>query len=156
MASIDGILSDARMAYATGSPHTWKKLEQLSDLEIPTLVADDIDTGVYGQQYKRKIPGLKDVNDAVATMLRDPSSVSAPNQNSLFALNENGTQLWIRIEVHASDNASEDLWEAYEFQGRVGSFEPAAPFGDKQTLKSVFKFSGTTFVRYAPAASQIG
>lgn len=156
MASTNGLLSDARVAYATGSPHTWKKLEQLSDLTIPTLVADDVDTTTYGQAYKRSIPGLKTVNDLSVTFLRDPSSVSAPNQNALFTLNNNGTEVWWRIEIHADTDSTVDLWEAYEFQGRVGSFEPAAAIGDAARLTSVIKFSGTSYVRYEPSASVIG
>jgi len=155
MASNTGVLADAKVAFSLDSPVSWNKVENLNDLVIPTLVADDVDTGVYGIRFKRTIPGLKTVNDMTMKFLRDHSSITAPNQNALFEHNDNGTQLWWRIEVHADEDASVDSWEAYEFEGRVGSFEPAAPFGDKQTLQAVVKFNGTSYTRYAPAASQI-
>lgn len=90
------------------------------------------------------------------TFLRDPTNSSAPYQNSLFTLNANGTQTWWRVEIHASDDASVDLWEAYEFEGRVGSFQPTASFGDAGRLTAVVKFNGTSYSRYEPAASAIG
>lgn len=156
MASIDGLLSDVRVAFRRGSPGTLKKIEQLSDIAIPTLTSDKVNTTTYGQAYKRSIPGLKDVNDMALTMLRDPKSSSSPNQNELFALNSTGEQVWWRIEVHADTDSSVNLWEAYEFEGRVGSFEPAAAIGDAERLTSNVIFSGTSFSRFEPAVSQIG
>lgn len=155
MASIDGVLSDVKVAYATGSPQSWQRLEQLADIQIPTLTSDKVDTTTYGQQYKRSIPGLKDVNDMVMTFLRDPSSSSSPNQNSLFDLNASGVQLWWRVEVHADTDSTVDLWEAYEFEGRVASFEPGHGIGDAGRLNANVVFSGTSYVRYEPAASDI-
>jgi hypothetical protein len=156
MASINGVLSDVRVAYASSSPQTWLKFEQLSDVSIPTLVSDDVDTTTYGQAYKRSIPGLKTVENLVLTMLRDPKSSSSPNQNALFTLNASGAEQWWRIEIHADTDSDVNLWEAYEFQGRVGSFEPSAGIGDAERLVSNIKFSGTSYVRYEPSVSEIG
>lgn len=156
MASNTGVLADVRVAFSDSSPVTWQKLENLSDMDVPSLTADDVDTGIYGLSYKRRIPGLKDVEDMVMTFLRDPSSVSAPNQNELFDLNASGAQKWWRVEIHASDDSTVDLWEAYEFEGRVGSFQPSAGFGDAARLVANVKFNGTSYTRYAPATSAIG
>ena len=156
MASTSGVLANVRVAYATGSPHTWRKLEQLSDCKVPTLEADDVETTTYGQSYKRRIPGLKDVNDLELTFLRDPTLSTAPYQNALFDYNANGTELWWRVEIHSDPDSTVDLWEAYEFQGRVASFEPSAEIGDADRLMSKIRFSGTSYVRYYPMASAIG
>lgn len=146
-----------RVAYATGSPHTWKKLEQVLDCVIPTIVADKIDSTIHGTaRFKRNFAGMQEVGDLEIMMLRDPDSTTSPNQNSLFDYLASQTQLWWRVEVPAESDLATTDFEAYEFQGRVASFEPTAPITDRQELKCAVTFDGSSFVRYQPYASVIG
>ena len=156
MASTNGLLADVRVAYAASSPNTWLKLEQLADCKVPVLEADEVETTTYGQIYHRNIPGLFKVSDLELTFLRDPVLSSAPYQNALFDYSVSGTELYWRVEIHGDQTLTTNLWEAYTFLGRVASFEPAAPIGDKETLMVKVRFSGTYFMKQYPMASAIG
>ena len=146
-----------RVAYATGSPHTYKKLEQVLDAKPPAAVASDVDVTVHGTgDFMSNIPGLAKVADMTIKMLRDHSSVTAPNQNSLFALRAAKTQVYWRIEIPDGPDLSVALFEAYEFQGRVKSWQPTTPINGKQEVDVAVVFSGTYLTQYAPAASVIG
>src|SRR5579885_923227 len=149
--------SGVRVAYSTGSPHMWNKLEQVLDVTPPKATSKSIDITTHGpNDYLQNMQGLAALSDTVVTMLRDNDSTSSPHQNALFNLRAAKTLLWWRIEIPANPDHTVDSLEAYEFQGRVGSFEPAAPIDDKQTVKSNIVFGGTTFQRYDPAPSLIG
>jgi hypothetical protein len=146
-----------KVGYATGSPQTWKKLEQVMEASIPTLESDKLDTTVHAaNRLKRNIGGLQGVQDMTVKMLRDAYTATSPNQNSLFAYLASQTQLWWRIEIPADTDLATTLFEAYEFQGRVFSFSPTSEMADPQTLEVNVVFDGTSFVRYAPYASVIG
>lgn len=148
-----------RVAFSeAASPYVWKKLEQVLDVQIPTLVADKIDTTIHatGNRLKRNIAGLISVTDAVITMLADNSPATAPNQNRLFALLAAGTSVGWRIEVPMSEDPSVDSFQGYEFQARVLKFEPKAPIGNRQENVATLVFDGDFFDRFDPAASEIG
>ncbi len=149
--------SGVRVAYSTGSPHMWNKLEQVLDVTMPKATSSKIDITTHGpNDYKQNMPGLADLSDTVVKMLRDNDSSSSPHQNALFGLRSAKTLLWWRIEIPANPDHTVDSFEAYEYQARVGSFEPAAPIDDKQTVQCSLVFGGLTFQRYDPAPSQIG
>jgi hypothetical protein len=144
--------SGAKVAYATGSPHTWNKIEQLLDVTPPTVNSAVIDKTIHqANRFKRNMAGLQDVTAMKLKMLRDADASTSPNQNALFDYLASQTDLWWRVELPA--NGSLTLFEAYEFQGRVSSFMPAAPIADKQTLESDVIFDGDSFVRYNPMAT---
>jgi hypothetical protein len=146
-----------RVAFATGSPHTYKKLEQVKEVNIPTLQSDKLDTTVHtNNKWKRNIAGLQEVEDMTITMLRDAYTATSPNQNALFDYLKNQTQLWWRIEIPSDPDVATTLFEAYEFQGRVFSFKPTSEMADPQVVEASVVFDGSSFVRYEPYASVIG
>lgn len=148
--------SGVKVGFATGSPHTWNKLEQILDVGVPTLSSAKIDITTHGiNLLKRNMPGLQDVSDTTVKMLRDPENTS-PNQNALYGYLAAQTDLWWRIEIPAQPNLATTTYEAYEFMGRVADFKPAAPIAGRQELDATIMFDGTSLVRYAPMASQLG
>ena len=152
-----------RVAYATGSPHTWKKLEQVLDVTPPTLVSDKIDTSVHGGgRLKRSIGGMQAVTDVVIKMLRNayasgaPDGNNAPNQNALFDYTGSQISLWFRVEIPSDPNLSTTLFSAYEFQGRVNNFKETAPLMARQEVEVTVVFDDSSLVHYLPYASVIG
>lgn len=157
MAQGGHIGNGVRVAYAAGSPHVWKKLEQVEDVTIPILTSDKIDNTLMGSAgLKRNMPGLASVSDLAIKMLRDNYSSTSPNQNAVFGLVAAKTRLWFRVEIPADPDLSTTLFEAYEFQGRFLSFEPVSPLASKQETTAKVVFDDDTFVRYEPYASVIG
>lgn len=146
-----------KVGYATGSPHTWLKLEQVLDVQPSKFTASEIDTTVHGSTgFISKISGLFSVTDTVVQMLRDDSASTAPNQNSLFALAIAKTTVWLRIEIPDGPDFTTASWEAYEYQVKCKSWEPVAPINDKQVVQVTFLFCGTSFTRYPPTTSALG
>ena len=151
-----GILSQMRVAYAIGSPHTWKKLEQLSEAAVPKKVAEKLSTTVFGTNVKSNMPGLDEVSDTEITMLTDMSSITSPNQNSLIAIKATKALVWWRIESADGNDLATCLWEAVEFQARVGDFDFVNGLGAVSMRKCTLIFGGTSYDYYLPAASLIG
>ena len=148
-----------RVAFSeAASPYVWKKLEQVLDVAIPTEVADKIDTTIHttGNRLKKNIAGLIGVTDMTVTMLADNDPATSPNQNRLFTLLANGTQVGWRVEIPMSNDPSVDSFQGYEFDGRVLKFEPKAPIGGRQENVATIVFNGNFFDRFDPAASEIG
>lgn len=146
-----------RVAYATGSPHTWKKLEQVMDATPPTVTNSKVDTTVHkDNDFKTNTTGLADVSDTVVKIMTDPDPTSSPNQNAMFNLRQAKTLVWWRVEIPADADRSVNSYYAYEFQGRVGSVKPSAPINGAQMKDITVVFGGTSLQEYQPMASQIG
>lgn len=157
MAQGGHIGNGVKVGFASASPHVWNKLEQVEDVTIPILTSDKIDNTVMGTGgFHRNMAGMSTVSDMVVKMLRDNYSATSPNQNQLFALLAAKTAVWWRVEIPADPNLATTLYEAYEFQGRVLSFEPVAPIASKQEVSAKIVFDDSSFVRYEPYASVLG
>lgn len=144
--------SGAKAAFASNSPQTYKKLEQVLDITVPTIAAAVIDVTIHQpNRFMRNIPGLQTVSAMTIKMLRDPDPVTSPNQNACFDHMGLQDDLWWIAELPA--NGALTLFEAYEFQGRVSKFAPMAPIAGRQEVDVEVLFDGTSFVRYNPRAS---
>ncbi len=143
-----------KVAFATGSPHSWNKLEQVLDITPPQLTSAKVDVTVHGtSRMMRNIPGLQSVSDTVVKLLRDADPVTSPNQNQLFGYLASQVSLWWRVEIPSKSDIT--LFEAYEFQGRVADFVPMAPIGGRQEVDLKVMFNDASLVQYAPAASAL-
>lgn len=161
MAEPQGYLGRIRVAYAdpAASPPSWSKIEGVFDADVPQLESPDVDTTTYESgNYERSIPARAKVSDAVIRCLAgDALLADTPIQNGLFDLRANQTtKLW-RIEVASTpDPDTDDLWEAFEYEARIGSFKPNAKWNDKKSLEFSLKYNAQTFLHEVAAASQIG
>lgn len=145
-----------RVAYATGSPNVWQELEQVMDVNIPGLTSDKIDTTIHGTpgRLKRSIAGEQTVSNMEITLMRDANPVTSPKQNALFAYNNASTSLYWRVEIPSTSNPADNLYEAYEFTGRLGMHVISAPRPEKVTLKVDVVFDGTFFNHFDPTGTE--
>lgn len=145
-----------RIGYATGSPQTWRELEQVQEVTIPGLTSDKIDTTVHGTpgRLKRNIAGEQEVSDMEFTLMRDADPSTSPYQNQLFAYNNSSTSLYWRVEIPTTSNPADNLYEAYEFTGRLGMHVIDAPRPELVVLNGSVIFDGTFFNHFNPGASE--
>jgi hypothetical protein len=153
--AVDGVMGNGvKLGYAATSPTTWLPVPQVLDVEIPGLVADKVPTTVHGGVYKRNIRGLLDVTPMKVMLLADldPATTNV-SHTALQTLQAAGTTVWWRVEVPS--NRARTLFAAFEFQGYVDTWTPSAPIEGRQEIEVNVVFDGTSFTRYAPAATAI-
>lgn len=131
-------------ALASASPMVWTRVKQVIDVKFPTFAVDKIDTTVHStSKFKRHMPGMADVNAMELTLLQDLDETTGTDQDEFWTLNQSSETIYWRIEVPTERDQTK--YTPFEFQGYVGTFEPGTPIMDKQTLKVVVEFDGTTF-----------
>ena len=138
-----GILGNGvKVGVSTGSPVTWTRVLQVTDVVTPNFAADrvNIDTHSTTNNLHRNMPGLNDVSDATVTTLADLNPVTNPGGELLRLANLNGTQIWLRIEIPT--DSTRTVFRSVEFSCRVSAFAPATPIADKQTVQYTFVFDG--------------
>lgn len=138
-----GLLGNGvKVGVSTGSPVSWTRILQVTDVVPPQFTADkvNIDTHSTTNNLHRNRAGLNDVSDATVTTLSDLNPVTNPGGEVLRLANSNGTTVWIRIEIPVTD--ARDSFRSIEFSCTVGSVVPATPIADKQTTQYTFVFNG--------------
>lgn len=154
--ALSGLLGNGiKIGYSTTSPVSWTGIGQVLDGAPPTFVSDSVEitTSSTTSKWKRTMPGLDTVNDMSVTVLADTDPATSVDQDYLFTALKNGTQLWWRFEVPT--NRARTTFTAFEWQGTVGGWELSLPIAGRQELKVTVKYDGTSFTKYAPAASAI-
>lgn len=156
MAQTGYIGHGVRIASASGSPQVWQELENIKECQIPGLTSDKIDTTVHGTpgRLKRSIAGEQEVSDMTITMMRDADPATSPNQNALFAFNNSSVSRYWRVEIPTTSNPLDNLYEAYEFTGRLGMHVIDAPRPELVTLEVNVVFDGTFFNHFNPGPSE--
>ncbi len=138
-----GLLGNGvKVGISTGSPVSWTRLLQVTDVVPPNFTADkvNIDTHSTTNNLHRNRSGLNDVSDASVTQLSDLNPVTNAGGELLRLANINGTTIWIRIEIPVND--AKDSFRACEFSCTVSAFAPSTPIADKQTTQYTFVFNG--------------
>lgn len=150
----DGVLGNGvKVGYSASSPVSWTAVAQLLDVEIPGLVADEVETSTHASLYKRRMRGMIDVTAMKLMLLADLNPSTTASHAALQALQAAGTTVWWRVEVPA--DRSKSAYAAFEFQAYVHTWTPKAPIDGRQEIEVEVHFDGTSFTRYNPAASAI-
>jgi len=145
--------SGVKIAFATGSPHSWVAVPELREVTVPGFERDRVETTIHGVTSLRTyIPGLADVNDLEWTMLANLTAGSVCTQ--LSTLERNQTTLWWRIEIPVDATLATTLYFAFEFQGRVATWQPETPIDDAKVVRVTVQFS-SDFAIYQEMAGQI-
>lgn len=152
-----GILGvHTRVAYSVlSSPLTYVKLNQLLNVNIPSLDPDKVDVSRHGSIWKRNMPGMVTVGDMEVTLLQDLDPATTPEQAALFALQAAGTTLSWRVEV-PNQRGTPTTWTPYTFGGWIMSFKPGTTLAEAQKLVLTVAFDDTAFTMGAAASSVIG
>jgi hypothetical protein len=131
-----------KVGVSTGSPVSWTRVPQVTNVVPPQFTADkiNIDTHSTTNNLHRYRSGLNDVSDPTFTVLSDLDPATAPILQTLLNANLNGTTLWFRFEIPVND--AKTLFRAVEFSATVGSFVPDTPIDDKQTTTYNLQFNG--------------
>jgi hypothetical protein len=138
-----GLLGNGcKVAYATGSPQTWVRVLQVTDVVFPQFVADrvNIDTHSTTNKLHRNMGGMIDVTDPSFEVLSDLDPATGVGTETLLQANKLGTSLWFRME--APVNRAKTSFRGVEFSATVSSFEPGTPIADKQTTRYNLAFDG--------------
>lgn len=143
---------NTKFAYSLTSPITWVAIQNVTEYEYPTQIADRVDKSVYGtSRLKRNEPGMEEVSDFVFSVIQDMSNAQQKTFRDLRALR---TNLWWLIEIPTNDAGT--TFVGFHFQGRIGSFEPTPTgMGDEQITKYTVIFDGTSIGESTNGASQI-
>jgi Lambda phage tail tube protein, TTP len=146
-----GVLGNqSKVGYSpTLSPVAYVKLTQLTNVVIPGLEFDKIDTSIHGKFLKRNMPGMGDVSETEITVLSD---LGSDEQRDLFDLNQAGTTVGWIIEVPDVRGIA-TTFIPFTFNGWIKNFKPGAPMNDKQTLVITVIFDGDTFTMGEAVAS---
>ncbi len=131
-----------KVGVSTGSPVSWTRVPQVTDVVPPQFTADKLsmDTHSTTNNLHRYRAGLNDVSDPSFTVLSDLDPATAAIYQTLLIANLNGTTLWFRFEIPTND--AKTLFRACEFSATVGSFIPGTPIADIQTTVYNLIFNG--------------
>jgi hypothetical protein len=138
-----GLLGNGvKVGVSTGSPVSWTRVLQVTDVVPPNFAADkvNIDTHSTTNNLHRNRAGLNAVSDATITTLSDLNPVTNPGGELLRLANLNGTTIWVRIEIPVND--ARDSFRSVEFSCTVSGFNPSTPIADKQTTQYTLVFNG--------------
>lgn len=150
----DGVLGNGvKWGYSFASPMAWNTIPQILDIDIPGLVADEVETSVHGSIYKRKMRGMLDVTAMKVMLLADLDPSTTPTHTALQSIQAAGTTVWHRVEVPS--NRAKTAYAAFEFQGYIHTWLPKPPIDGRQEIEVEVHFDGTSFSRYAPGASAL-
>jgi hypothetical protein len=145
-----------KVGVSTGSPVSWTRIPQVTDVVPPQFTADKINIDTHNElnNLHRYRSGLNEVSDPSFTVLSDLDPATAAVLQTLLAANLAGTTLWFRFEIPTND--AKTLFRGCEFSATVGSFIPSTPIGDKQTTQYNLQFNGNSVGwSAATGASQI-
>ena len=151
-----GVLGNGvKVAYSAASPVSWLAIGQVLDTKIPTYVRDKVNITTHSttNDLKRYMSGMIEVGDMELSVLQDLDETTSTDQDALWDDNQTGVPMWWRVEIPTT--RARDKFVAFEFQGNVASFEPSTPIEDKQTLRVVIRFDGTTLTKYPAGTSAI-
>lgn len=151
-----GVLGNgSKVGYSAGSPVSYTRITQVLEIEIPTIVYDEIEKTVHSTGgFKSFMPGLADVTPMKITLLSDLDGATSPTHRQLRNYCIARTTVFFRVEIPVQRGQTTFL--AIEFQGYVKEWMPKAPIGDKQTTEVTVRFDDTSFAVYEPGSSLLG
>ncbi len=131
-----------KVGVSTGSPATWTRVPQVTNVTPPQFTADKINIDVHSttNNLHRYRSGLNEVSDPSFTVLSDLDPATAPILQTLLSANLQGTTLWFRFEIPTND--AKTLFRSCEFSATVGSFVPETPIDGPQTTTYNLQFNG--------------
>lgn len=152
MATLGQIGSGVKVAYATGTPHTWVEITQIMNCTIPNRTRDRVETTIHGVTGDRTyIPGLSDVEDAELELLADLDATSS--HMALEALERSQATTWFRFEVPNESTLSTAQYFARQIQGRVAGWTLNTPIDGAKTITVTIQFAANMMTQL-PMASQ--
>lgn len=142
-----GQLAYVKIAFATGSPHSWTAVPEIFDVaQIPNRIQELIDSTIHGTTGDRtKIGGLSEVEDLVFTVRAnmDAGSVHMRLRNYQFTK----TTLWFRVEVSVDPDFATSTFIAWTFQGLVTAAAVNPPKDDLKTIEYTVVHQSDLFIQ---------
>src|SRR6185503_2380033 len=137
---------------STLSPLSYTKINQLLNVNIPSLDPDKVDISLHGSIWKRNMPGMLTVGDMELTIMQDLDAATSPEQDTLYSLQAAGTTVAWRVEV-PNQRGTPTSWTPFLFNGWVLGIHPGTALAEAQKLIVTVTFDGTAFTKGTAAAS---
>ena len=147
MATLGQIGSGIKIAFASGSPQVWTAVTQILDVSsLPGIVRDQIETTTHGvTSLRKKIPGLGEVSDLEFQLLADLDTTST--HFSILDLLISQETRWWRVEIPNTSNLATTGFMAFQFEGKVQTWNPESPIDDKKLINVTVLFADNLMIQ---------